>query len=71
MQFRNSIPKLHKNDQYPKYLMIFHKKSRGSPALYGLAIYAVIFFLHKELSIEVQLSGLSTVDRRPLANFIF
>ena len=51
--------------------MIFHNKSRGSPALYGLAIYEVIFFLHKELSIEVQLSGLSTVDRRPLANFIF
>jgi hypothetical protein len=62
---------LHKNGQYPKHPLIFYKKKAGGfPALVGLAIYAVIFFLHKELSIAMQLSGLSTVDRRPLAIFI-
>jgi hypothetical protein len=45
MQFRNSIPKLHKNDQYPTCLLVFHKKSRDFPALDRLATDLLIFFI--------------------------
>ena len=43
MQFRNSIPKLHKNNQYPKYLLIFYKKSREFPA-FRLTSFLFSFF---------------------------